>query len=198
MIRLCLYTACLLLSLSAAGADNEFAVCTLCHGTDVNGNIGVLAPKLAGQDRAYLLEQLQAFRSGARGTHLKDVSGSEMRTVALSLKERDLVRAVEFVTARPSVTPPAIVQGNAVRGRELYGACVACHGARAEGNAELHAPKLAAGSDWYWAIQLKNYRGGLRGSETASSYARAMRAAAEALPDEQAVNDVVAYMTTLK
>jgi len=75
----------------------------------------------------------------------------------------------------------------------LYEVCASCHGKRGEGNASLKAPALAQGSDWYWVIQLNNYRAGIRDDVDG-----AMRAAAQTLPDEKAVLDVVAYIDTLR
>jgi len=65
-------TVCLLLSLSASSyagkAETEQmvkTVCAPCHGVD--GFSLVLAyPNLAGQQKKYMIEQLKAFRSGAR------------------------------------------------------------------------------------------------------------------------------------
>jgi cytochrome c oxidase subunit 2 len=178
-------------------ADDTLALCTLCHGTNANGNPSVRAPKLSGLDRAYLLRQVQAFRSGARGTHERDVGGSEMCTIALSLREAEITKLIQTIADLKGSPAPITVQGNATRGQTLYSTCAACHGQQGEGNLALNAPALAKGSDWYWVAQLTNYRNGLRGIG-ADTIGAPMRAMAASLPDEQAVLDVVAYINTLR
>ena len=81
--------------------------------------------------------------------------------------------------------------------RTLYAGCVACHGAKGEGNA-VQAPALAARSDWYLVTQLANYQKGLRGTDARDTYGAQMRAIVSTLPDEKAITDVVAYINTLK
>lgn len=54
----------------AAAADPAYArslaaTCFACHGTDGHSVNGV-PPSLAGQNREYLLQQMQAFRDGKR------------------------------------------------------------------------------------------------------------------------------------
>jgi len=179
-------------------ADDKTALCVLCHGTNVNGNEAVRAPKLAGIDGQYLNRQLDAFRSGVRGAHSLDVSGSEMGIVARSLKETEIRAALDFIAGQKSTKPPVTVQGNATRGATLFVACAACHGTHGEGNLSLSAPALSKGSDWYWVIQLNNFRNGLRGTRSDDLSGQSMRAASLALPDDQAVRDVVAHINTLK
>ena len=187
-----------LIACSVAGAADETALCVLCHGTNANGNASIRAPKLAGLGRSYLLRQLQAFRSGARGTHARDVNGSEMRTIALSLPDRELEKVVDGIVGMKAEPPEVMIQGDVARGRSLYAACSACHGERGEGNEALNAPALARGNDWYWVTQLHNYRAGLRGADPLDTVGAPMRAAAASLPDERGVSDVVAYINTLR
>jgi cytochrome c oxidase subunit 2 len=90
------------------------------------------------------------------------------------------------------------VSGDVARGKQLYNACGACHGAAGQGNQGLQAPALAGRTDWYLLAQLHNYRTGLRGSDPADSRGQQMRAMAASLTDDAAVNDVVAYIDTLR
>ena len=190
--------ATLFLVPTSFAAEPELAQCVLCHGTDLRGNAAIRAPKLAGMERWYVARQLQAFRSGTRGQHAGDVLGSEMRTIALSLSDAAVVRAVEFVAAQKAPTPMRTITGNAIDGAKWYAACATCHGQRGEGNAQLFAPSLTLIDDWYLVAQLNNFRNGLRGADTLDTNAAAMRAAALALPDAQAVLDVAAYIVSLK
>jgi cytochrome c553 len=194
-------TAVALLSISAPpalGARSGFEYCTVCHGANGNGNVAIHAPKIAGIEPWYLKNQFAAFKAGWRGAHADDAPGNEMRPVAAILSDAEIERALAYV-ASFSPRPPAItVSGDAVHGKELYGACAACHGAAAQGNAALQAPALSGRTDWYLLTQLRNYRAGLRGANSADINGQQMRAMAATLTDDAALNDVVAYINTLR
>ena len=54
-------------------------------------------------------------------------------------------------------------------------------------------------SDWYLARQLQNFQHGIRGAHRAGFLRlRRWRRMADALKDERAINDVVAYINTLR
>jgi cytochrome c oxidase subunit 2 len=181
-----------------AGAENKFDYCLLCHGAAANGNAGISAPKLSGMEPWYLTRQLENFAAGIRGTPGGDASGHEMGPVGLRVKQEGvLADAVSFVGGLPPAKPMATVAGDSKHGKQLYAACGSCHGAKAEGNAQLQAPALAARSDWYLVTQLKNFRDGLRGTDDRDTYGAQMRAVIASLPDEKAITDVVAYINTL-
>ncbi len=75
--------------------------------------------------------------------------------------------------------------------------CAVCHGENGEGNQALHSPALTGLDDWYLLTQLRNYRDGIRGSDPADNYGAQMRATVQILGDDQAMQDVVRYITTL-
>ena len=103
------------------------------------------------------------------------------------------------LTAAASNYPDAVQvgnYGNIAQGKQLYQTCVACHGARGEGNATLRAPALAARSDWYLVTQLRNFKLKLRGADERDTLGAQMLAISATLPDDKAINDVVAYINT--
>ncbi len=156
----------LALMAGSASAGNDFDYCLLCHGANANGNYGIRAPKLSGMEPWYLARQLENFASGARGTPPEDASGHEMRTVGWRVKtEGTLEGAVKFIGTLESRRPAPTITGDVAHGKTLYAGCVACHGAKGEGNPAVQAPALAARSDWYLATQLANYQKGLRGTD---------------------------------
>jgi cytochrome c553 len=187
------------LMVRAVRAENAFDYCLLCHGAGANGNHAIRAPKLSGMEPWYLARQLENFASGARGSAAADAAGHEMRPVGWRLRESGQVEAaVRFIGSLDSRRPGITVTGNVARGRRHYAACAPCHGARGEGSAALQSPALAMRSDWYLVAQLLNYRNGLRGGDPRDTYGAQMRAVAGALPDEQAIRDVVAYINGFK
>ncbi|MGE0557775.1 MAG: cytochrome c [Burkholderiales bacterium] len=76
-------------SASAADANyarNLAATCFTCHGTDGHSVNGV-PPSLAGQNRDYLLKQLQEFRDGKRPAtimhqHAKGYTDAQLSLIA--------------------------------------------------------------------------------------------------------------------
>jgi cytochrome c553 len=195
------WTAGALLSITAlpaAAAQASFEYCTVCHGANGNGNLAIRAPKIAGIEPWYLKSQFAAFKAGWRGANVDDAPGNEMRPVAAALSDADVDRALAYVASFSPRSPTITVSGDAARGQALYGACGACHGTAGQGNQSLHAPALAGRTDWYLVTQLHNYRTGLRGADPADSSGQQMRAMAATLADDAAVNDVVAYIDTLR
>lgn len=89
-------------------------------------------------------------------------------------------------------------QAAAERGESLYRVCAACHGDDGAGNPDTQAPRLAGQHPWYLERQLQNFRAGIRGADSADVNGFMMRPMAEGLADDQAVTDVVAYISTLR
>lgn len=175
----------------------KFVYCTVCHGADLMGNQVIEAPRLSGMEPWYLVRQLEAFSKGWRGTHDSDNSGIEMRPMAQALAQKEYAEAASFAQKAQSGTPAITVEGDVQRGEALYQSCIACHGAQAEGNESLGGPALTTQNDWYLARQLQNYKTGIRGSSAEDTYGQQMRAATELLPDDDAIRDVVSYISSL-
>ena len=95
--------------------------------------------------------------------------------------------------AQTQAEPP----GDATAGAAGYAVCAACHGAQGEGNPALNAPKLAGQQDWYLKRQLNNFKAGSRGANDKDTYGKTMAPMAQTLPDETAINNVIAYIKTL-
>jgi cytochrome c553 len=183
---------------TAATPASDYGFCTVCHGTQGNGNPAVRAPKIAGIEPWYLKREFERFRGHLRGTQPGDVSGMEMQPVALQLDDRAIDAVAVYVGTFAPKVPPRTVSGDAKHGRKLYTSCAACHGAKGEGNSVLNAPALAGQTDWYLVAQLQDFRAGLRGFSSQDDSGAQMRAAASILPDESAIEDVVAYIDTLE
>lgn len=87
--------------------------------------------------------------------------------------------------------------GDPERGKSLYATCGACHGPNGEGMKALNAPALAGMEPWYVVRQLKNFKQGIRGTDPKDTYGMQMAPMAQTLPDEQAMEDVAAYIESL-
>ncbi|HEX5650725.1 MAG TPA: c-type cytochrome [Steroidobacteraceae bacterium] len=86
--------------------------------------------------------------------------------------------------------------GDPVVGATAYAVCAACHGANAEGNQALNAPKLAGLPGWYLTRQLHNFKQGVRGGSPGDAIASQMAAITQPL-DAATLDNVVAYVVTL-
>lgn len=192
----------LLASMSGAAEDlpippDEFAYCTVCHGVQLMGNPILEAPRLSGMDSWYVENQLKAFRKGWRGKHENDVNGMEMQPMAAALTDEQIEGVAAFVARTRSDPPAKTITGDAARGKALFSTCATCHGVRAEGNVALASPALSGLNDWYLVTQLGKFKDGTRGSRPGDIYGAQMRASVGVLPDDQAIRDVVRYISTL-
>lgn len=204
LIARVLAAACLLGSVPAMAADAAagkaaYAICAACHGAEGQGNLAMNAPRLAGQEGWYLKRQMDAFRTGLRGTAPGDIHGAQMRPMAISVSApAALDNLIAYIATLPDAPNATTVTGDVAAGKAAYGVCAACHGADGKGNQALGGPRLVGQDDWYLVRQLKNYRQGLRGYDPKDTYGVQMKPMAATLASDQAVTDVVAYINSLR
>jgi|GEM_PF-415512 len=186
--------------IAAGGGDIYERQCAACHGTEGHGMQAVGAPAIAGLSSRYVTEQINKFRGGHRGLDPKDIADMRMRPMAVGLSGEADIKAVSQYVARflkRRHSSESTVEGNAERGLQIYATCASCHGFLGEGNEMVKAPALAGSDDWYLLTQLTNYRNGIRGADPADELGAQMRPYAEALKNDQAVKDVVAYIQSM-
>lgn len=177
---------------AAAGATKA-GTCAACHGVDGN-SVNPQWPSLAGQNEAYLVNTLNAFKSGLRTDLL-------MSAQAAVLTEQDIADlAAYFAAQKPAqlTADPNLVEA----GELLYrggnkaariSACIACHGPTGQGNGPAAYPAVAGQHATYTAKQLMDYQSGAR---TSDGDARIMRSVTERLSKDE-INAVAAYMQGL-
>jgi len=177
-----------------------YTVCAACHGAQGEGNPAQHAPKLTGQGQWYLERQLKYFKTGVRGAHEKDAFGKMMAPMAATLIDDAAIANVSaYIGSLADKPAAATVQGNANDGRRIYvSTCSACHGPGGRGVQATNAPGLKGMSDWYLVTQLKNYKQGIRGAHPKDMYGVQMKLMSNLLVDEQAINDLIAYVNTLQ
>ena len=90
------------------------------------------------------------------------------------------------------------MNGNAKNGQKPYVTCAACHGDDGRGIQATNAPRLKGMSDWYLVTQLNNFKQGIRGAHPKDMYGPQMASIAAILTNDQATNDLVAYINTLR
>ena len=142
---------------SAEAGATKAAVCTACHG--VNGNsTNPEWPNLAGQNAAYVREQLAMFKARKRNNPV-------MQPIVDPMTEQDFADVAEyFATQTPTggEADPSYWKA----GEQLYKAgdasrnipaCTACHGPAGQGNAGAGYPALRAQHSVYTVKQLQDY-----------------------------------------
>jgi cytochrome c oxidase subunit 2 len=181
----------------ATAGQAAYAVCSACHGPQGQGNQALNAPKLSSQASWYLARQLQHFKQGIRGASDQDVYAKQMIPMAATLADEAAVNNVAaYISSLPDEAPKATLAGDPERGKSLYATCAGCHGNAGQGIWSTNAPRLAHMSDWYLARQIRNFQQGIRGGHPQDFYGAQMVMMAKILPDERAVNDLLAYVHT--
>ena len=174
-------------------------LCAQCHGVNGEGQKSIEAPSIAGLPEWYVNAQLKKFMIGARGLHPKDIAGTRMRPMAKTLTPEGDLDSVAKYTANLKVrsSPSTVVGGRPLKGEAVFATCSACHGADANGNQALNAPRLRGQNDWYMFTQLKNFKGGVRGGNAEIDPTGASMRAISLTLDEQAMKDVIAYISLM-
>lgn len=183
------------LDTSAQPLSNK--ICATCHGAYGKGNAVVGAPSLAGLESWYLKAQLVKFRNSIRGLQKDYIPGHEMRAAVAEMSEAEMDEVIAFIETWEPGENEVTVSGDALRGRDLYAACAACHGATGAGNQALAAPGLIGRDDWYLRRQLKLFQSGYRGLHPEDTAGAQMRVAAQSLKSEEDINDVLAHIASL-
>lgn len=180
---------------SAEAGQAKSITCAACHGPEGN-SVNPQWPSLAGQNAKYIVQQLEAFKSGARSDPL-------MTPQAMLLSEEDMRNlAVYYAAQEPApktVADPATVE----KGQALYrggdtgsgaAACMACHGPMGRGNPAAAYPMLRGQYAAYVAKQLRDYASGKRKSDQPT---RVMREIAARLSEDDIVA-LASYVQGLK
>lgn len=163
----------------AAGKKASF-FCANCHGEDGNSKYPEV-PNLAGQNPAYLLEQIRKFGSGQRKDEfmqglIKVLSEDERVQISLFYSESKVV---------PGNADAALVR----RGQDTFAKlCVRCHGEDARGNEKI--ARLAGQQKEYLIRSITRYR-----DKTGERIDPLMQIATAPLTNDD-IKAVAAYLTT--
>ncbi len=203
----------------AVAGERLFDTCIFCHGNEAQGNDRRDGPALAGLPAWYIELQMKNFRDGIRGGVAEDVPGQVMYfTRGLTRDDATITRIAEYISglepglpmagnavgARPYIwdSPYAgldpSIEGDVTAGQQTYSTvCFACHGADGTGNEALGAADLWYLSEIYMVRQLKYFRDGIRGAHPQDLGGRQMAVMSKMLTTDQAIADVIAYISTL-
>ncbi len=127
------------------------AVCAHCHG-EGGSSVKPDIPNLAGQNPAYLMEQLRQFADGRRRNEF-------MEGMIRAMDSDEKVGMVLFYASQPVAPRPPAPPALVAAGREYYGkVCFRCHGTDGYGNTLI--PRIAGQQTGYLRTTLQRYRAG--------------------------------------
>jgi cytochrome c553 len=182
---------------SAADVADILYYCSSCHGPD-GRSTSPNFPRLAGQQKDYIVAQLNDFRNDTRTaphaqTYL-DYLVMWGLTAQLNPPTTDAIAA--FYASQPPVGAESVLSAETAAGQKIYTqgiptegvpACINCHGIRAKGNDSI--PRLAGQYQAYLTRQLEAFKSWARQNVT-------MHALSMNLTPQQ-ISEVTAYLATL-
>jgi len=130
--------------------------CATCHG-EKGQSVSPLFPSLAGQNREYMVKQLNDFKAGKR-------KSETMSPQVADLGQEEMAALAAYFSAQPAKQHRVSDEEIVPVGRYIYRkgnswsgvpACADCHGADGHGTAVL--PRLAGQSARYLLTQLKEF-----------------------------------------
>lgn len=196
---LTLMTSMLLVSMLSPVRSESFnehelksTTCAQCHGSDGNSSDPSL-PSLAGQNTAYLIQQMNSFLKGDRKHPIlkpftEKTSDAQIEILAtyysnLEAKNADLEQT--------HITSSGLFTNSFMQliklGESCYSSCSGCHGMEAEGITPY--PRLADQQSGYLKQQLTHFKTGARDNMI-------MHMMTVNLSDED-INALVVYLSTL-
>ncbi len=167
-------------------------VCESCHGPS-RRSISPTFPRLAGQQRDYIVAQLQAFRDKTRADpHAQ----TYMWGMAARLSDPTIDAIATYYASQTPVAGEPSASPETAAGKKIFTegipsesvpACMSCHGEKAEGNGPI--PRLAGQHQAYLARQLEAFASMARANEI-------MHENSKDLTFGQ-ISEVTAYLATL-
>jgi cytochrome c553 len=165
-------------------------VCANCHGLDGN-SVSPNFPRLAGQPKAYLVAQLENFRSHRRS----DPAGYEyMWGLTRSLSDEQIDGLADYFSSQPAQRNAAVDTALHGRGRQIFEQglpqketppCASCHGPAGQGLANF--PRLAYQHQDYLIKQLHVFQ------ETEGRPGTPMKQVTHKMSDEE-MQAIAAYL----
>jgi cytochrome c553 len=131
--------------------EQKAAACFVCHGDKGKSNDPHF-PSLAAQQSIYIVNQLNAFKSGERNNPAMQAKASKL--TAEDINNYGAYFAVQ--QAVKAIGDTTLVQ----QGKSKATVCLGCHGTSGEGNGEF--PRLAGQHPEYLIQQLTHFKNGTR------------------------------------
>jgi cytochrome c553 len=124
--------------------------CGGCHGLQGH-SADAKTPSLAGQDAAYMVKTMKAYRDGSR-------AHAEMKAMLAGVSDKDLEHIAAFYNAQ---VPKAAQDALPMAGQAWAERCDKCHGPQSA-NPAMVSPRIDGQPEAYLGKALKDYRSGTR------------------------------------
>jgi cytochrome c553 len=167
-------------------------VCESCHGPG-GRSISPTFPRLAGQQKDYIVAQLQAFRDKTRADpHAQ----TYMWGMAARLSDPTIDGIAAYYASQTPVASQPSASPETAAGKKIFTegipsesvpACMACHGENAEGNGPI--PRLAGQHQAYLARQLEAFASMARANEIMHENSKDLT--------PQQISEVTSYLASL-
>lgn len=148
----------------AAAGKALAATCAACHGA-TGASVNPAWPNLAGQHAGYLINALQAFKSGSR-------TNAMMSGMAAGLSDADMNNVAAYFSQASCKTAGGD-SANALLGKNKAASCALCHGANGVGGNPTW-PNLAGQNPDYLSSTLKAFQDGTRNHPVMTSIAKTL------------------------
>jgi cytochrome c553 len=146
----CFWTVPVVAADKTAG-EQKAATCLGCHGPQGKSS-SAQWPNLAAQQAPYIVNQLNAFKTGTR-------NNSMMQSMTANLSDDDINNLAAYYSSQSPVSAggdPNLAKS----GQTKASICLGCHGSSAEGNGQF--PRLAGQHPGYLVKQLSSFKEGVR------------------------------------
>lgn len=159
-------------------------MCNTCHGLDANKALTKAYPKLGGQNKDYMIQQMKDIRDEKR----KNGLSMAMKPLTAAITDDEFAAIAEWIaSAEKTFFAEVEVNAEADGAKLLYGAdkyaCNACHGE--DGKTPViseengNPPVIAGQNEAYMLTQMKDIRDGKR----ANANSALMKAKTEGISD---------------
>lgn len=179
-------------------APPQYASCMGCHGP-VGNSYSPMFPKLAGQQEAYLVKQLNNIKSGSRKVPM-------MEKLLVPLEQQDFETLAAWLakqqpnTAPSGAAPEVVAKGMTIffEGTPSVLACYSCHNFDGRGSEDYGMspggyPMLYGQHSAYIVKQLKDFKTGARKNDNI----QAMQNIARKMSDEE-IEAVASFLQEMK
>lgn len=145
--------------------SDKLSLCASCHGRDGNSLVAEF-PKIAQQNKRYLIKQMLDFQKGADGPRYNETMSALVTGYAL-----EDIQHIAAYFAEQKVTIGAADEATLERGQQIYRggdiqkeipACIGCHSPRGLGNLQAGFPLLSGQYPEYTVHELLDFKSGER------------------------------------
>jgi cytochrome c553 len=151
---------------NAVAGKSQAGTCAACHGATGITNASLPGPTLAGQNQAYLIAALTAYKTGKRSNPI-------MTGMAATVNNADINNIASYFSGLKCESSASIADQATAARKAGAMMCTNCHGTNGFSTSNSW-PNLAGQSKDYIAAALKSYAGGQRSNVIMATLAKSL------------------------